>query len=220
MRPESRNRMARAWQARFFLLPIALWPVALARGLDSVSPAGPAQAELGPSDRETPRESRGGPSRATPRLPAPDRADDRRLRRLAPSQPIYSHEAVEQFKLERARRLATMSTDEIDQFARGLDEKLSLVSSPECEETIEWIRETLSVATPAYARRLNLRYPDVLRLTPAQLRRELKSSSGGMWRLAARPRHSSGCVTGAWRCINVSCKLKPSRVSAPSIVRP
>ena len=176
MRPESRNRMARAWRARFFLLPIALWPVALARGLDSVSPAGPAQAERGPSDRETPQSREAAQAARDATFVSPGwRETIDAFDGWLSSQPIYSHEAVEQFKLERARRLAAMSTEELNQFARELDEKLSLVSSPECEETIEWIRETLSVATPAYARRLNLRYPDVLRLTPAQLRRELKS---------------------------------------------
>jgi hypothetical protein len=91
------------------------------------------------------------------------------------AQPIYSAEAVARYRAELQRRLASMSADELEEFARDLGEKLSLVSSTEWEETIGWIEETVSVATPAYARTLNLKYPDVLGLTSAQLQGQLKA---------------------------------------------
>lgn len=175
MRPESRNRIRRALRASLALSLLGFWPLALADAFDSVS-RGPAPSELAPSDRETPQSQAAEQAAREAILASPawretiEAFDD-----WLSSQPIYSGEAVERFKLERARRLATMPSDELARFARELDKKLSLVSSPEGEETIDWVRETLSVATPAYARKLDLRYPDVLRLTSAQLQSELKS---------------------------------------------
>lgn len=174
MRPESRSRITIVRQIGLAMLNVALLPIAMAHGFDGSSPS-PARAEESRSVSDSPGRNADRASReailASPTWRQTIAAFDEWLS----DQPIYSDDVVERFKLDRARRLASMSADELDEFARELDEKLSLVSSPEWIETVDWIRETLAIATPAYARKLNLQYPDVLRLSSAQLRSQLKT---------------------------------------------
>lgn len=97
------------------------------------------------------------------------------------AQTIYSPDEVAQLKADRQQRLANMTTEELEDFHRDLDAKLSIVSSPEWQETIEWLSNTLSAAAPSYARRLNLQYPDVAHMTAAQLQRALTKLERRRW---------------------------------------
>lgn len=175
MRPKSRNRIAIARQIGLAVLHVGLLPVAVAHGFDNAS-SSRGRADESRSDSGSPERSDAGRAAREAILASPTwRETIAAFDEWLSHQPIYADEVVERFKLDRARRLSAMSADELEAFARELDEKLSLVSSSEYQETIGWIRETLSVATPAYARKLDLRYPDVLHLTSAQLESELKS---------------------------------------------
>lgn len=97
------------------------------------------------------------------------------------AQTIYSPEEVAQLKADQQQRLAGMTTEELEDFHRDLDAKLSIVSSPEWQETMEWVSNTLSAATPSYARRLDLHYPDVAHMTAAQLQRALTKLERRRW---------------------------------------
>lgn len=97
------------------------------------------------------------------------------------AQTIYSREEVAQLKADQQERLAGMTTEELEDFHRDLDAKLSIVSSPEWQETMEWVSNTLSAAAPSYARRLDLRYPDVAHMTAAQLQRALTKLERRRW---------------------------------------
>lgn len=97
------------------------------------------------------------------------------------AQAIYSPEEAAQIKTELQDRLATMTTDESEDFRRDLESRLAIVSSAEWQETMDWVSSTLSAAAPAYARKLNLHYPDVAHLTAAQLQRELHKLERRRW---------------------------------------
>lgn len=175
MRPESRNRIAIARQIGLAVLQVVLLPIAVAHGFEGSSPSSP-QADESHSVSDSPGHIDADRAAREAILASPTwRETIAAFDEWLAEQPIYSDEVVERFKLDRARRLATMSADELDEFAREIDEKLLLLSSPEWTETLDWIRETLAIATPAYARKLNLQYPDVLRLSSAQLRSQLKA---------------------------------------------
>lgn len=87
------------------------------------------------------------------------------------AQTIYNADEVAQIKNDLQRRLEIMNTEELQDFQRDLDAKLSILSSAEWQDTIDWLSSTLAAATPSYAKKLDLRYPDVARLTAAQLQR-------------------------------------------------
>jgi hypothetical protein len=97
------------------------------------------------------------------------------------AQTIYDAGEAAQIKAEQQRRLATMTTDELQDFQRDLDAKLSIVSSAEWQETIDWLSSTLSAAAPSYAEKLDLHYPDVAHLTAAQLQRALAKLERRRW---------------------------------------
>ena len=97
------------------------------------------------------------------------------------AQTIYTSEEVARLKAERQQKLAAMTTEELEDYHRDLDAKLSIVSSPEWQETMEWLSSTLSAAAPSYARKLDLHYPDVAHLTAAQLQRALTKLERRRW---------------------------------------
>ncbi|MGH7192999.1 MAG: hypothetical protein ACREJM_05610 [Candidatus Saccharimonadales bacterium] len=97
------------------------------------------------------------------------------------AQTIYDAHQVAQIKADQSRRLTTMTTDELQDFQRDLDAKLSIVSSAEWQETIDWLSRTLSAAAPSYAAKLDLHYPDVAHLTAAQLERTLAKLERRRW---------------------------------------
>jgi len=97
------------------------------------------------------------------------------------AQTIYSPDQAAQIKAEQQRNLANMTTDELQDFQRDLDAKLSIVSSTEWQDAIDWLSNTLSAAAPSYAAKLNLQYPDVAHLTAAQLQRALAKLERRRW---------------------------------------
>ncbi|HEX5446784.1 MAG TPA: hypothetical protein VFW87_23400 [Pirellulales bacterium] len=97
------------------------------------------------------------------------------------AQSIYDASQVDQIKADQQRRLASMNTDELADFHRDLDAKLSILSSAEWQETMAWLSSTLSAAAPSYAQQLDLHYPDVARLTAAQLQRALAGLERRRW---------------------------------------
>lgn len=97
------------------------------------------------------------------------------------AQSIYDADQVARIKAEQQRRLASMNTDEREAYHRDLDARLSIVSSAEWQETMDWLTSTLSAAAPSYAKKLDLHYPDVAHLTAAQLQRELAKLERRRW---------------------------------------
>lgn len=93
-------------------------------------------------------------------------------------QTIYDRNQVRQIERQLARRAEEMSADELEAFQQDLDAKLRLVLGPEGRDILGWVRANLAAAAPAYRKKLDLHYPDVVKLTAAQLRNELDRLKG------------------------------------------
>lgn len=91
------------------------------------------------------------------------------------AQPIYSEEQVERIRVRMRRSIARMSHQQLVDYKQDLDEKLDILFSPEWRAQMELLSEKLAVATPSYAKKIGLRYPDVANLSAAQLQKELDS---------------------------------------------
>lgn len=91
------------------------------------------------------------------------------------AQPIYTEDEVDRIKVRMRRSMARMSHQELADYKQDLDEKLDILFSPEWRSEMELLSEKLAVATPSYAKKIGLRYPDVANLSAAQLQKELDS---------------------------------------------
>jgi len=91
------------------------------------------------------------------------------------AQPMYSDEQVERIRVRMRRSIARMSHQELVDYKQDLDEKLDILFSPEWRAQMELLSQKLAVATPSYAKKIGLRYPDVANLSAAQLQKELDS---------------------------------------------
>lgn len=91
------------------------------------------------------------------------------------AQPIYTEDEVDRIKVRMRRSIARMSHQELADYKQDLDEKLDILFSPEWRAQMELLSEKLAVAAPSYAKKIGLHYPDVARLSAAQLQKELDS---------------------------------------------
>ncbi|MGH7137806.1 MAG: hypothetical protein ACREHD_18815 [Pirellulales bacterium] len=88
-------------------------------------------------------------------------------------QTMYDKNQIEDIKKQVSGRVEKMSADELEDFRQQLDAKLTMVLSPEGRDILGWVAENLARAAPAYRKKLGIEYPDVARLTAAQLREQL-----------------------------------------------
>lgn len=89
------------------------------------------------------------------------------------TQTIYAPGQVGEIKKQLAEQVSKMSDDDREAFQRDLDAKLQMVFSPEGRDILEWVTRSLAAAAPAYRKKMDLKYPDLLKLTAAQLREQL-----------------------------------------------
>src|SRR5581483_10954936 len=88
-------------------------------------------------------------------------------------QPLYGREEIGVVKNDLARRVEEMSPEEREAFQQGLDAKLEMVLGPEGRDILGWVAASWAAASPAYRKKLDVRYPDLTKLTAAQLREQL-----------------------------------------------
>jgi hypothetical protein len=88
-------------------------------------------------------------------------------------QPIYDREEVESIKNDLSRRVGEMSPNEQEAFQQALDAKLEMVLGPEGRDILGWVAASWAAASPAYRKKLDVHYPDLVNLTTAQLREQL-----------------------------------------------
>lgn len=88
-------------------------------------------------------------------------------------QTMYDKDQIDDIKSQVADRVEKMSADELEDFRQQIDAKLEMVLSPEGRDILEWVAANMARAAPAYRKKLGIEYPDVARLTPAQLRQQL-----------------------------------------------
>lgn len=89
------------------------------------------------------------------------------------TQTIYAPAKVGEIKKQIAEQVSDMSDDDREAFQQDLDAKLKMVFSPEGRDVLEWVAANLAAAAPAYRKKMDLKYPDLLKLTAAQLREQL-----------------------------------------------
>ena len=89
------------------------------------------------------------------------------------TQTIYAPRQVGEVKKQLADQLSKMSDADREAFQQDLDAKLEMVFSPEGRDILEWVTANLAAAAPAYRKKMDLKYPDLLKLTAAQLREQL-----------------------------------------------
>jgi len=88
-------------------------------------------------------------------------------------QDIYDARQAAEAKKQLRERVRKMSADELRAFQRDLDVKLQMVLGPEGRDILGWVSSSLAAAAPGYRKQLGLDYPDLLKLTAAQLRQQL-----------------------------------------------
>jgi hypothetical protein len=88
-------------------------------------------------------------------------------------QTMYDQKQIEEIKKQLNARVAKMSGGELDDFQKDLDAKLAMLLSPEGRDILGWVAANLAAAAPAYRKKMDIQYPDVARLTAAQLRQQL-----------------------------------------------
>lgn len=89
------------------------------------------------------------------------------------AQTIYDREQVGEIEQQLTSRLRRMSADELEAFQQDLDAKLGMALGPEGRDILGWVSANLAAAAPAYRQKMDLQYPDLLKLTAAQFREQL-----------------------------------------------
>jgi hypothetical protein len=88
-------------------------------------------------------------------------------------QTMYSQKQIDDIRKQVLERVAKMSRDELEDFRQDLDARIAMLLSPEGRDILHWVATNLAAASPAYRKKMGLQYPDVARLTAAQLREQL-----------------------------------------------
>ena len=88
-------------------------------------------------------------------------------------QTLYDAEQVRQMRARFAERAKRTSTADRKHFINEVDAKLQILYSPGIYELEAYFEETLAAATPAYAKKRRQQLPDVVGLTPEQLKERL-----------------------------------------------
>ncbi|HWB10938.1 MAG TPA: hypothetical protein VG826_17050 [Pirellulales bacterium] len=88
-------------------------------------------------------------------------------------QPIYDRKEVDALKQDLSGRVEKMSPDDLEAFQQDLDAKLEMVLGPEGRDILGWVAASWAAASPAYRKKMDVQYPDIMKLTAAQLREQL-----------------------------------------------
>lgn len=88
-------------------------------------------------------------------------------------QTMYDKEQIEDIRKQFRARVDQTSADELEEFRQDLDAKLTMLLDPEGRDILNWVAANIARAAPAYRKKLGIEYPDVARLTAAQLRQQL-----------------------------------------------
>jgi hypothetical protein len=88
-------------------------------------------------------------------------------------QVIYPQSEVPQLKREVVEKCNKMTAPELRAYLADLQQKLSLVSTPEATEIRSYIGYNLSVASDAYAAKIRRQLPDVLNMNALQVKQAM-----------------------------------------------
>src|SRR5579863_7371142 len=84
-------------------------------------------------------------------------------------QPIYDRTEIVAVKSDLSRRVEEMSPNEREAFQQSLDAKLEMVLGLAGRDILGWVAASWAAASPAYRKKLDVHYPDLTKMTAAQL---------------------------------------------------
>lgn len=87
-------------------------------------------------------------------------------------QTLYSPEQVDAIKAEMNARATHGSPAELEAMLKDMEERTKVLLSPEAEDARLWLRQFLAVAKNP-EQQLGRQFPDVMNMTPAQIRQEI-----------------------------------------------
>lgn len=88
-------------------------------------------------------------------------------------QSLYDAQQVQSIKARLDAGVARMTATELQAFLVDLQGKMAVLTSQQAQDAQAFVAETLAVASPAYAKRIKSRLPDVLTMTSAQIQQQL-----------------------------------------------
>ncbi|HEY1601954.1 MAG TPA: hypothetical protein VGG64_20295 [Pirellulales bacterium] len=91
------------------------------------------------------------------------------------TQKMYDASQVKQIKARLEVGIKRMTAIQLQRFLAGMHEKLDTLSGQRAIDAEAYLTETLSVASPVYARKIRQQLPDVLSMTAAQVDQKLAS---------------------------------------------
>jgi hypothetical protein len=91
------------------------------------------------------------------------------------SQKMYDASQVKQIKARLEVGIKRMTAIQLQRFLAGIHDKLETLAGQRAIDAEAYLTETLSVASPAYARKIRQQLPDVLSMTAAQVDQKLAS---------------------------------------------
>jgi nucleoid-associated protein YgaU len=89
------------------------------------------------------------------------------------SQQIYSPQEVRNLKTDFNRRVAGMSSYELEYLLDDLDAKFKILDTPEAKDARQWVGQYLSVMSDQKRAQVLKDVPDVVSMTSAQLQQEI-----------------------------------------------
>jgi hypothetical protein len=158
------------------------------------TPRGASAQAATPKAKAPPAGSKAGasPARQPSNVPkaAPQTADDKAAReqilnsdkwkqtisqfvQWLDAQTMYDPQEVKQTKSRLEVGIGRMTAAQLQWFENDLEEKLQVLNSAEAQEATAYLAQTLAVASPAYARKLRQKLPDLLTTTAAQVNQQL-----------------------------------------------
>jgi hypothetical protein len=93
------------------------------------------------------------------------------------TQTMYDAQEVQQTKSRLQVGIGRMTAAQLQWFENDLQEKLRILSGEQAQDASEYLAQTLAVASPAYARKLRQKLPDLLTTTAAQVNQQLAAFS-------------------------------------------
>jgi hypothetical protein len=88
-------------------------------------------------------------------------------------QQVYRPEQVASIRAELAARIAKMSSQELEDHLKVMEQQLQVLLSPEAEDAREWLGQFLAVARNP-EQQLGRSLPNVLNMTAGEIRQELR----------------------------------------------
>ncbi|MCE9629429.1 MAG: hypothetical protein K8S94_01740 [Planctomycetia bacterium] len=89
------------------------------------------------------------------------------------SQRIYSPQEVHNIKADFNKRVAAMSSYELDYLLDDLDSKFKILETPEAKDARQWVGQYLSVMSDQKRAKVLKDVPDVVKMSSAQLQQEI-----------------------------------------------